>query len=96
MGSFLRVNVYYADLVQVFSERKIPLTGTFPDGQNIYETALPDQGYILMGNESKGISGRLSDLVDLKLAVPRFGGAESLNVAVAAAVVLDNFKRSGK
>jgi TrmH family RNA methyltransferase len=96
MGSFLRVNVYYADLFQVFSERKIPLTGTFPDGHNIYETALPDHGYILMGNESKGISDRLSDLVDLKLAVPRFGNAESLNVAVAAAVVLDNFKRSEK
>ena len=96
MGSFLRVKVFYSELESIFLNRKIPLSGTFVNGRKIYETTLPDHGYILLGNESKGISGKLSDLVELKLAVPRFGEAESLNVAVAAAVVLDNFKRSGK
>lgn len=96
MGSFLRIDVYYSDLEAIFCKKKIPLAGTFTTGQNIYDTDLPDQGYILLGNESKGISDRLSDLVDLKLAIPRFGNAESLNVAVAAAVVLDNFMRNVK
>lgn len=96
MGSFLRINVYYSDLEPLLRRRSIPLAGTFPDGQNIHESDLPEEGYILLGNESKGISDELSGLVDLKLAVPRYGGAESLNVAVAAAVVLDNFKRPGR
>jgi RNA methyltransferase, TrmH family len=93
MGSFLRVNVFYSNLERIFRDKKIPLTGTFPEGESIYHAELPEQGYILLGNESKGISQLLAQFVDHKLAIPRFGKAESLNVAIAAAVILDNFKR---
>ncbi len=93
MGSFLRVNVFYTNLKEIFKKRKIPLYGTFPIGDNIYTTNLSSVGYILLGNESRGISSELSDFVDFRLSIPNFGKAESLNVAVAGAVVLDNFKR---
>ncbi len=93
MGSFLRVKVFYCDLKETFRKKKIPLFGTFTAGDNIYNASLPSRGYILLGNESQGISNELSALVDRRLSIPKFGKAESLNVAVAAAVVLDNFKR---
>ncbi len=94
MGSFLRVSVYYLDLESLFSVRKVPLIGTFPSGMNIHVSRLPGEGYILLGNESQGISAGLSSMVDISLSIPKFGNAESLNVAVAAAVILDNFKRN--
>ncbi|HLF35547.1 MAG TPA: RNA methyltransferase [Cyclobacteriaceae bacterium] len=93
MGSFIRVGVFYEDLEEIFKRKKIPLIGTFPEGESIYSCSLPDEGYILFGNESQGIGDTLARYVDQHIAIPRFGEAESLNVAVSAAVVLDNFMR---
>ena len=93
MGSFLRVTVHYGRLAEIFSQKKIPLIGTFPEGDNLYDFRFPAEGYLLLGNESKGISDELMKYLDARLAIPRFGNAESLNVAVAAAVILDNLKR---
>jgi TrmH family RNA methyltransferase len=94
MGSFLRVHVHYKNLVKVFQNKHMPVIGTFPEGENIYISRLPDRGYVLMGNESQGISDELLPWIDLRVSIPRFGKAESLNVAVAAAVILDNFMRN--
>jgi tRNA C32,U32 (ribose-2'-O)-methylase TrmJ len=46
-----------------------------------------------MGNESNGISKTLEKLVDHKVTIPRFGQAESLNVAIATSIFCDNVKR---
>jgi TrmH family RNA methyltransferase len=93
MGSFIRVGVFYNDLEKIFKTKKIPLIGSFPEGESIYSCSLPDEGYILFGNESQGIGETLTRYVDQRIAIPRIGEAESLNVAVSAAVVLDNFMR---
>jgi TrmH family RNA methyltransferase len=93
MGSFIRVRVYYQDLEKIFMNKKLPLTGTFPDEENIYTADLPSSGYILFGNESQGISSNLERFIDHRVSIPRIGKAESLNVAVSAAVVLDHFMR---
>ncbi|MBC7923811.1 MAG: hypothetical protein H7Z75_22270, partial [Ferruginibacter sp.] len=50
-------------------------------------------GYVVMGNESRGISETLRPLIPHRITIPRFGGAESLNVGIAAAVVCDNLRR---
>jgi RNA methyltransferase, TrmH family len=93
MGSFTRVNFFYDDLDQVFSRWKSPVYGAFLDGENIHQMNLLEPGVILMGNESKGISGDLEKLVTKKITIPGFGKAESLNVAIATAIISDNFKR---
>ena len=46
-----------------------------------------------MGSESHGISSSVAQLITDKITIPSFGRAESLNVAMATGIILDNFKR---
>ena len=96
MGSIARVNVNYVDLENVVSQTKLPVFGTFMDGNNIYKTNLPQEGIIIMGNEANGISPELEKLIKNRLTIPRFGTlqkTESLNVATATAIILSEFRR---
>ena len=96
MGSIARVNVNYVDLNVFIKETKLPVFGTFMDGENIYKSVLPQEGIIVMGNEANGISAELEKLIQNRLTIPRFGNiqkTESLNVATATAIVLSEFRR---
>jgi TrmH family RNA methyltransferase len=97
-GSFIRVAMHYCDLKTYLSnlmQKGIPVFGAFLSGRNIHELQFPQTGAVLLGNEASGIREELEAFVTNKITIPRFGGAESLNVAVASAVILDNVKRSG-
>src|SRR5690606_5615719 len=94
MGSFTRMKFFYTDLQEYLCDFKLPIYGAFLEGDNIHQVDLSQTGIILMGNESKGISQELASLVTHRLTIPSFGHAESLNVAVATAVICDNFRRS--
>jgi RNA methyltransferase, TrmH family len=97
MGSISRVNVVYGNLEAFLSQTKLPVFGTFMDGNNIYQEKLPKEGIIVMGNEANGISSSIEALVTSRIAIPRFGNlqiTESLNVATATAIILSEFKRS--
>lgn len=100
MGALLHVNVYYADLKKIFTtakERSVPVFGTLLEGSSIYDHKLNTKGIILLGNESKGISGDLLDFVTEKIKIPKFSsareGIDSLNVGMAAAIVFSEFLR---
>lgn len=96
MGSLARVKVLYTDLNEFIRNNSLPVFGTFMDGKIIYEQALPEQGLIIMGNEANGISKEIEDLVSYRISIPQFGEqkmTESLNVATAASIVLNEFKR---
>jgi len=93
MGSFTRVQFYYEDLGKVFSDWKLPIYGAFLGGENVHELKEIKPGVILMGNESNGISPQIGQLVTQRVTIPGFGQAESLNVAIATAILCDNFKR---
>jgi TrmH family RNA methyltransferase len=43
---------------------------------------------IVLGSEAHGVSAAVSKLAEASVAVPRFGQAESLNVAIAAGILL--------
>lgn len=96
-GSFTRVNLYYTDLIRYFQEIKggsQQVIGAFLGGDSLYEFAYPAHGgIIIMGNESNGISEEVGRFVTDKIMIPRFGAAESLNVGIATAVMLDNMRR---
>lgn len=97
MGSIARVNCIYTDLEVLFQNTKLPIFGTFMDGENIYKLDLPQEGIIIMGNEANGISVAIESLVKNKIAIPRFGElqkTESLNVATATALILSEFRRN--
>lgn len=97
MGSISRVNVIYGNLELFLTQTKLPVFGTFMDGNNIYKATLPAEGIIVMGNEANGISKTIENLVSERIAIPRFGDlqtTESLNVATATAIILSEFKRN--
>jgi TrmH family RNA methyltransferase len=96
MGSIARVNVNYIDLNDFITKSNLSAFGTFMDGENIYETNLPEEGVIIMGNEANGISESIEKLVSKRLSIPRFGDiqkTESLNVATATSIILSEFRR---
>ena len=95
MGSIARVTVSYVDLNDFLTTTSLPVFGTFMNGDNIYKTALPQEGIIVMGNEANGISPELEKIIKNRLTIPRFGTiqkTESLNVATATAIVLSEFR----
>lgn len=96
MGSLTRVNVVYTDLKNYLSETNLPVFGAFMDGSNVYKANLPTNGILVMGNEANGVSEEISKLITEKIAIPRFGEiqqTESLNVAMATGILLNEFKR---
>lgn len=96
-ASFLRVNCIYTDLIEFLSEAKskgVIIYGAVIDGKNIYEEKLNANCIVVIGNEANGISKDVLHYVNHRIAIPCFGAAESLNAAVATAVVIDNFFRN--
>lgn len=100
MGALARVRLHYCDLkefIRVQTERNVPVFGTFLDGKNIYSQKLSAQGVIVMGNEGNGVCKEIENLVSQKLLIPNYPQgketSESLNVAVATAIVCAEFRR---
>src|ERR1051326_702183 len=72
-----------------------PVYGALLDGENIYRQQLSTAGIIVMGNESKGISENILPYITHRISIPNYGGgAESLNVAIATAVICAEFRRN--
>ena len=94
MGSIARVHILYCDLEQLLRETSLPVYGTVLDGDNIYSQTLGREGIIVMGNEGNGISAPIRQLLTHRLLIPPMRpGAESLNVAIATAIVCSEFRR---
>lgn len=94
MGSFSRTTVYYVDLLPVLSRTNQKVYGAYLEGKNIHLEKFTDGGLVLIGNESHGISPQYEKFVTDKITIPRFGQAESLNAAIATAIICDNLRRA--
>ena len=95
MGSFTRVQCFYTDLPNFLAKQKTPKIGTFLKGKSSHEFTFPKTGILILGSESHGISKDVEKCVTEKITIPKFGGAESLNIAIAGAVMLDRWMTSG-
>lgn len=100
MGAILRVRVHYTDLDALLASASadgIAVYGTFLDGDDIYSADLSSSGIIVMGNEGRGITAACASRVTRRLFIPPYPmdrrGSESLNVAIATAVVCSEFRR---
>lgn len=93
MGSFTRVQVYYTDLPEFLADMALPVYGAFMDGENVHAVNWAPGGLLVIGNEAHGISQAVEKRVTKRISIPKYGGAESLNAAVATAVICDNIKR---
>ena len=96
MGSLTRVNLIYTDIAEYIKTQKIPVYGAFMNGVSVYQTALPQDALLVLGNEANGVSEEVSNLITHKISIPQFGSSqtESLNVAIAGAILVSEFKRS--
>lgn len=103
MGSLFRVQVFYSNLKEYLKQmpHEQLIYGTLLEGENIYKTGLNNQGIIIIGNESKGISEDLIPFITNKITIPNYSNespytAESLNASTAAAIVCAEFRRQSK
>lgn len=98
MGGIARVKVHYTSLPDfIRSLKDAPVFGTFLDGKNMYDQPLSTNGLIVMGNEGNGIGKEVEALINRKLYIPNYPQgqetSESLNVAIATAVICAEFRR---
>ncbi|QMU07810.1 RNA methyltransferase [Levilactobacillus suantsaii] len=92
-GSQFHIQLVEDDLhewIQTFTARHLPVYGTNLDPQaKDYRDVSPlTAGAIVMGNEGNGMAPDLQQLTTRNLYIPIKGQAESLNVAVAAGIVM--------
>ena len=97
MGALARVRIHYVDLPEWLAEQEKPIIGTLLEGRDMYECALPKEGIIVMGNEGNGISQEVRKLITHPIRIPSYPKnaetSESLNVSIATAIVLAEFRR---
>jgi TrmH family RNA methyltransferase len=102
MGSYCRVEVEYVSLPGFLTTPGLPgkIYGTFAEGNSIYDRELAGAGLIVIGSESHGISAGVEKFITDKITIPSYAfkgngeaHAESLNAAIAAAIVCSEFRR---
>jgi TrmH family RNA methyltransferase len=100
MGAILHVNVTYISLPELMESARninVKIYGALIEGESIYTYKLGSSGIILLGNESKGISGELLPFITDRIMIPKLTyeqhGIDSLNVSMAASVILSEFTR---
>ena len=93
MGSLGRVNVVYTSLVPFIEKnREIPVYAASLDGVSLQKATVFSEGILVVGNESRGVTGEVAGKAREKITIPRIGHAESLNAAVAAGIILAHLK----
>jgi RNA methyltransferase, TrmH family len=87
MGSLARVKMNYLPIKEWLSDTDLPVYAGLLDGDDIRDTDFKQKGVLLIGNEGKGIRDELLPLITHKVTIPKLGGAESLNAAVAGGIM---------
>ena len=91
MGSFVRTNIWYGDVVQeVLAKQALPVYGALLNGTSIYELPKMKTGILVIGNEGKGIRENILPFLTKAVTIPKLGGAESLNAAVATGIIVSH------
>ncbi|KIL36097.1 rRNA methyltransferase [Cohnella kolymensis] len=97
MGAVFHVPVLEADLTELLPEAKssgAAVAGTSLQAtQSCYDYDFRRNVWLVFGNEGSGLSTEVSRLVDHQMIIPMTGRAESLNVAMAATVLLFEAQR---
>jgi TrmH family RNA methyltransferase len=96
MGSFARVTVHTAPLADALAGCKAPVLGCDLHGDDVHALPPMRDAVVVIGREGRGLSPAVAARVTRRVTIPKFGGAESLNAAVAAAIVCDNLRRAAK
>jgi TrmH family RNA methyltransferase len=96
MGSIFRVEVHYVDLPERLSllrSQGAALHVASMEGRSVVTMEMRRPTILVLGNESHGVSAAIRALQGELVAVPRYGQAESLNVAMAASALCMEYAR---
>ena len=90
MGSFARVRAHVAELGAALAGLRVPVIGCELEGRDVHAHPALADAVIVIGSEGRGLSDEVRRRLAYSVTIPGRGGAESLNAAVAAAIVCDN------
>ena len=96
MGSIFRVKVHYTQLSEYLSKQRVPIYGAVMDGESIEDCSMSSPAILVIGNEGQGISNEVSKAITHPITIPKIGGAESLNAAVACGILVSRWNLSQK
>ena len=96
MGSFARVTAHTAPLADALAGCAAPVLGCDLHGDDVHALPALRDAVVVIGSEGRGLSPAVAARVTRRVTIPKFGGAESLNAGVAAAIVCDNLRRAAK
>jgi len=100
MGSGFRVPFMLSDNLSAtlnqLSAHGYTIIASDLNGCDFYSRPDPGRKYVLIiGNEARGISDAVRESADMLVKLPMRGGAESLNAAVAAGIMMYDLARVG-
>lgn len=93
MGSIFRVPIIYTDSIyrdiDELKAQNVEVYAAHLKGEKSYtEAKYSDRALILIGNEGRGLTDEATDRADVLVKIPMQGKVESLNAAVAAAILM--------
>jgi len=96
MGSIFRVDCIeiqnLSSIIPILREQQYSIIGTSPFASMYLEDSIVNPPFVIvLGSEAEGISENLKSSLDTVVKINRYGEAESLNVAVAAGIVIHHF-----
>lgn len=97
MGAVFRIRLQAVNLPERLNRLKsqgFKILGADMNGKSLYSFEFPEKSVLVMGSESHGISAGIHALLDTRITIPSFGKTESLNVGIAAAVIISHYKMS--
>jgi TrmH family RNA methyltransferase len=98
MGSTFRLPVVEVEqptaVFETLDREAVTLLAAVPHGgQHMHETDMRNGVAIMLGGEGSGLAPAYLALADRSVSIPMHGGVESLNVAVAAALLVYEAQR---
>ena len=93
MGSVFRVPFLYVEdtlaTMQLLQDNGVKLYAAYLSGSEQYDkVAYADRSAIMIGNEANGLLPETAAAADVRVRIPMAGELESLNAAVAAAILM--------
>lgn len=99
-GSILNVHLFYVDdalkTLEALKRMNYKCVATSLEGAVDYnlDDNYGDKNCLIIGNEANGVSMEVLEVSDVKVKIPIYGGAESLNASVAAGIMMYRIKSS--
>jgi TrmH family RNA methyltransferase len=88
MGGMFRVKIYTGSKEQLVSVIDRPFVIASMEGEDVFNTVMPDRFCLVIGNEANGVSDYLRQKAEIKVSIPMQNGVESLNAGVSAGILM--------